>query len=442
MSKVYDVCLIGLGPAGIGFLSSIDTSIMKNTICFEKGSIDSICNCHTSEDRSCLCCDPCCIVSGLGGASSFSCGKISTYPAGSGMLSFFDSEDSMSTFLNSEIDTLNSFLCLKKLDVSKEKQIEMQDYFQKRGISYKYYDVYEFQKELYYSHLTKIISNAIKAKTEVLYNTTVTNISCINSMNDTVYSIFAKDNKKEYSCLAKKVVFATGNICSNNSIIEDLTGEKGEYNYEIGVRVAVPTKKISSYLDTHGDLKLKYKNGRTYCVSQDGYIIAYSINDIMLLEGYIDKSNPTNVTNFAIIFKGKNKQYVDSFKSKYYISFLGVPIKQNYSDYLNNSFSNYDISLVEQYFPVQSGNIKLLFSQKINESLTEFIDLVLIKAMGLNKEDITLYAPELKETYCYNTNMDFQVSQGVYVLGAATGKFRGILQSYCSGILCGRNIRR
>ena len=154
MSKVYDVCLIGLGPAGIGFLSSIDTTVMSNTICFEKGGIDSICNCHTSA--SCFHCEPCSIVSGLGGASSFSCGKISNYPAGSGMISFFDSKDTMSTFMNTEIEALKSILGLEKIDISTSKQMQMKNHFLESGIKYKYYDVYEFRKEAYYSLRTPV----------------------------------------------------------------------------------------------------------------------------------------------------------------------------------------------------------------------------------------------------------------------------------------------
>lgn len=439
MSKVYDVCLIGLGPAGIGFLSSIDATVMSNTICFEKGSVDSICNCHTGEP--CFHCEPCSIVSGLGGASSFSCGKISDYPAGSGMLSFFDSKDSMSTFMKSEIEALKSILRLEKFDISTTKQMQMKTYFLESGIKYKYYDVYEFRKEAYYSHLKRIICNAANKGARIVFNTEVNNISRINSKNGQLYSISIKDKRKESIYMAKKVILATGNVFSNNSTIELLLRNEVGFNYEIGVRVVVLTEKISNYLNTHGDLKLKYKNGRTYCVSRDGYIIAYSINGIMLLEGYTDKTNPTNVTNFAIIFKENNKQDLDSFKSKYYTSFSGIPIKQNYSDYLSNTPSTYTC-LNEPFFSAQNGNINNLFSQRINRSISDFIDSVLINTMGLSKEDITLYAPELKETYCYNINKSFQVSTGIYIIGAATGKFRGILQSYCSGILCGKNIRR
>ena len=43
MSKLYDICLIGLGPAGIGFLSSLDKKILKNSICFVMGGKDTPC---------------------------------------------------------------------------------------------------------------------------------------------------------------------------------------------------------------------------------------------------------------------------------------------------------------------------------------------------------------------------------------------------------------
>ena len=96
----------------------------------------------------------------------------------------------------------------------------------------------------------------------------------------------------------------------------------------------------------------------------------------------------------------------------------------------------------EKYIPVQQGNIKDIFADEINNDIIDFIESVLIKTVGINRDDIIIYAPELKETIKFNINNDFQIDDNLYVVGAATGSFRGILQSMCSGIHCANSLRR
>ena len=78
MSKLYDICLIGLGPAGIGVLSTLGEDVLKNSICFEKGDTNTTCTCYKNSE--CSKCDQCSIVSGVGGASRFSCVKSAISP--------------------------------------------------------------------------------------------------------------------------------------------------------------------------------------------------------------------------------------------------------------------------------------------------------------------------------------------------------------------------
>ena len=97
MSNIYDVCIIGLGPAGIGALSSLGEETLQNSICFEKGLNISSCKMH--ESSACVRCTPCNVVYGMGGASRFSCGKISGFPAGSGLEYFFGSKENLKSLL-------------------------------------------------------------------------------------------------------------------------------------------------------------------------------------------------------------------------------------------------------------------------------------------------------------------------------------------------------
>ena len=439
MSKLYDTCIIGLGPAGIGFISSLDDRSLKNSICFEKGNINSYCSCHTSS--VCSHCEQCDIVSGLGGASRFSCGKISNFPAGSGLIQFWNSQEiELVNFMNSQVDVLTNELGLSKVDVSTENQKKAESLFGVDGLTYKYYDVYEFQKERYSSYLSKIVNKAQTTGLQLNYNTEVFEIKKDNYKGESVYSILTKQKSSISKHYAKTVVLATGNINDSSKLIKKLVNNNCKRSYELGVRITVPTKKISTILDTHGDLKIKYKNGRTYCVSKDGFIVAYSVSGALFLEGYVDNTVSSDLTNLAIIIKCDNQDALDAFKKNYTTLYNGIPIKQRYNDYINNKESDLDFS--EKYIPVQQGNIRNIFSNEMNNKIIDFIEYVLISTVGLSREDIIIYAPELKETNYFDINSNFQIADNMFVIGAATGKFRGILQSMCSGIHCANSLRR
>ena len=47
-------------------------------------------------------------------------------------------------------------------------------------------------------------------------------------------------------------------------------------------------------------------------------------------------------------------------------------------------------------------------------------------------------APELKVLRNLQLAKNFELERNLFAVGAATGKFRGILQSFCSGVRCGQ----
>lgn len=62
--------------------------------------------------------------------------------------------------------------------------------------------------------------------------------------------------------------------------------------------------------------------------------------------------------------------------------------------------------------------------------------------MGISEDSITLVAPELKILRNLQMDKNFEIDSNLFVIGAVTGKFRGILQSFCSGTRCGQLLDR
>ena len=62
--------------------------------------------------------------------------------------------------------------------------------------------------------------------------------------------------------------------------------------------------------------------------------------------------------------------------------------------------------------------------------------------MGISKDVVVVVAPELKILRNLQLDGNFELDKNLFVIGAATGKFRGILQSFCSGVRCGQLLSR
>lgn len=134
MFNVFECGLIGMGPAGLGLAISLrDTKIIKSMVCFDKGSNVDGAECFALSGKECCGSSACSIISGIGGASTLSGGKISNYPAGSGLASFFDSENQLRELFEKEIAFLSDKIQLKEIQIgSKIRKKTMQFYKQKK----------------------------------------------------------------------------------------------------------------------------------------------------------------------------------------------------------------------------------------------------------------------------------------------------------------------
>ena len=148
----------------------------------------------------------------------------------------------------------------------------------------------------------------------------------------------------------------------------------------------------------------------------------------------------TCYTNLAVLIKCNDSSSVCDFINRYRKVFNGLPIKQKFVDYVNEQIS--DGAINTTLASAVCGDINGLFSTDINNAIKKFIKDVLVKAMGISEDSITLVAPELKILKNLQIGKNFEIDSNLFVIGAVTGKFRGILQSFCSGIRCGQLIDR
>ena len=436
MSDVFKCGLVGMGPAGIGLAMSLrDTPIIKNMICFERGNYAVDVNCPALSEKGCRCSNSCGVISGVGGASTLSSGKISNFPAGSGLVDFFDSEKQLRELLDKVISFLSGRIQLKKFEIDTETKINAKAFYVQRNIDYKYYDVYEFDAKNYRSFIQETVQELRAEGLQLFDNSEVIDINRDPRTSCFCINVRTPDGEKQF--FVQKLVLAIGALDIRDNLIEKIVGLVSNC-FEIGVRIEAPTSAFGNILSTHGDLKLKYGAGRTYCVTANGKIIAYQTDGLHFLEGCMDSS--TCYTNLAVLIKCNDSSSVCDFINRYRKVFNGLPIKQKFVDYVNEQIS--DGAINTTLASAVCGDINGLFSTDINNAIKKFIKDVLVKAMGISEDSITLVAPELKILKNLQIGKNFEIDSNLFVIGAVTGKFRGILQSFCSGIRCGQLIDR
>jgi hypothetical protein len=433
MPNIFDVGIIGMGPAGIGLAMSLrGTSKIKNTVCFERGSYTADINCPALSQKECCCSNVCSVISGVGGASTLSSGKISNFPAGSGLVEFFDSEKQLRELLDKLVPFLANKIALKKVEIDTKTKKDAKSFYEQRNIEYKYYDVYEFDGKSYRKFIQETVQELKDEGLQLFDNTEVLDIN--RDPHSLHFCVNVRTPNSEKQFFVRKLVLATGALDIQDRLAEKMVGA-GTNCFEIGVRIEAPSDAFGHVLSTHGDLKLKLGTGRTYCVTVNGKIIAYQTGGVRFLEGCIEPSSSTIYTNLAVLIKCDDSAIYD-FINRYRKDFNGIPIKQKLADYINGRVSSEEI--ITTLDLAVCGDINDLFPTNINSNIKEFIKDVLIDSMGISEDAITLVAPELKILRNLQIDKNFELGSNFFVIGAVTGKFRGILQSFCSGVRCGQ----
>ncbi len=438
MLEIFEFGIIGMGPAGIGMAMSLCSTYnnIKNTICFERGSYPKGTSCSAFLQNECCHSNVCTVISGIGGASTLSSGKISNFPAGSGLIEFFDSEQQLKELLDDIILFLSKKIALKKAEIDSKVKEDAQEFYEQRHIKYKYYDVYEFDGENYRNFIQETVQELRDSGLQILDNSEVVDI---NRDPSTLYfRVKVMTPSGERAFLIRNLILATGALDIQDRLIEKMIRSVSNH-YEIGVRIEAPASAFGSTLSTHGDLKLKLGSGRTYCVTANGKIISYQTGGALFLEGSMDPFEATDYTNLAILIKYNDMNICDFIK-QYYEKFRGLPVKQRFVDYINGRISSDTINTT--LTSAVCGDINTLLPPFINDTLKEFIDNVILGAMGISKDVVVVVAPELKILRNLQLDGNFELDKNLFVIGAATGKFRGILQSFCSGVRCGQLLSR
>jgi uncharacterized protein len=446
-SMKYKVCIVGLGPAGLAAaLTLSESKLSQDVICLEQGDIAANRSCSILQNDNCEKEPLCRMITGIGGSSLLSGGKISAFPAGSRLVTILGGPEAAKKRLEDAIRVIGKYVPLQPPETTDGENNQAIESFRNLGFNYKYFDVYRFDQEELRRAYDEICRQLESAGISVLVNTLLINAE----RQENAFKLTFRTGGRESVIVSECLILAVGR--SGQGIIKRLNSELKlggkDGQLEVGVRLEFPTALLPDVTRYHDDLKLHFNEARTFCVCREGKVAPYILDGVFFSEGYSSPRSRSGFTNLGIMKRlepsNTNELLLTQIKQKSLQQRDGKLICQMLPEYLSaDGHKNGPSVHVERDGSYWTwGNINDCFppgiSATIKEAVYYFVERLLPRS---GWREVKVYAPEADYggTF-FPVDPNFSISPGQYIIGDCTGQFRGIAQAFCSGITCAEGV--
>jgi uncharacterized FAD-dependent dehydrogenase len=440
------ICVVGMGPAGIGAvltLSKLGKSI--ELVCLDAGNIAHNRQCSAANGEACDKEEFCQIICGFGGCSLLTGGKVSIFPAGRSFSSILGSEDKAKNEMRKAFHLLSQYLSFKKAN-STTKDVENEGrLFENMGFEYRYYDTYLYDggdlNRAYESMLSQLKSSGVS----LFMGSELIKVK----RKKTGFELTVREKNKEFNLPADYLVLGIGR--RGRPMLRELNtklGFNGEENFlDVGVRLQFPTALFTDKVKFHTDLKLIFGAARTFCVCKDGKVVQYFSDSTTFSEGSCDLDEKSGFTNLGITVRlppsKDNRKVLDDVRGRMSYLSNGKILYQPLPEYLGrvNKKGGSPLPEISSRFWVK-GNVNSCFPSSTSKAIKEAVGYFVSHMFPRNRwKEINVFAPEVDYGGLrFPVKSDFSISPRLYLIGDCTGRFRGILQAFSSGIICAENI--
>jgi uncharacterized FAD-dependent dehydrogenase len=440
------ICIVGLGPAGIAAaLTFANSTCAKEVLCIDAGSCPSERYCAALENQSCRKEKFCKVISGFGGCSLISGGKVSGYPAGNSLSSILGSDELARVALGKALGVFGQYLQLEKPNVVGENIEKAKKMFSEKGFDFRYYDAFLYNQAELGKAYERIIIQLRSSGLSISMDSELTGVKRKKSG----YELTVKQADSTLNIDAEYLILGMGRL--GRRLMRKINADldlHGEENFiDVGVRLEFPTDIFPDVWRYHNDLKLVFGNARTFCVCREGRIAQYFIEGLCCTEGFCSNDGKTGLTNLGIIVRFNRPTIGNSLFSEIKEQMLQVSseriVRQDLLDYLNLAEKQNVSKLTRNsQLPWVNGDVNACFpgsvSDEIKKAVAYFVNRMFPKE---NWNMISVFAPEIDYGGLqFPVKPNFSVIPKLHLIGDGTGRFRGILQSFSSGIVCAENI--
>ena len=462
MNNLYDVIIVGAGPAGIfTAFELIKSKPELKILMLEKGNgiYKRKCPKHTNGGI-CVHCKPCNITTGWAGAGAFSDGKLSLSHEVGGTISDYIGVETANEMIAYTDEIYLEFGGDPKVHGA-EISPAMRE-IQKKSIEANLRLVHcpvrhlgtEKTQSLYKSLFDFISSKGV----EILFRKPVTDFVFEDAAITGVVV-----NDAQYS--AKKVVVIVGRegsdwllkMCETHNIATEVGV------VDIGVRVECRNEIMQEINENFYEAKLVHYTKtfddkvRTFCSNPGGFVSSeYYDNNLAVVNGHSYKDLKSNNTNFALLVSQK---FTEPFNApieygKHVADMANMLTQhkilvQRFGDLIRGRrttperlFRNNIIPTLKDAVP---GDLSLVLPYRIMTDIIEMIEALDKVSPGLASDETLLYGVEVKfYSNKIKVNKAFQADniRNLYVGGDGAGITRGLMQASVNGVLIARDILR
>ena len=449
--KAYDVVIVGGGPAGLFAAYYLGKHSRHRVLLIEKGRTAPKRLCPIKNDRACVQCKPCNILSGIGGAGLFSDGKLNYIPKlGKTDLTQFMPHPEAKALIDETESIFNRFGMdgpVYPTDMARARNIRKAA--KRHGIDLLLIKQKHLGSDTLPGHIARMADD-------------------IRSRGVTIHtSETVRDVRVEAGCVTgvetDRAVYSTGAvILAPGRVGADWMGKIAEKHgigithrgIEVGVRIEVHNDIMQDLCETIYDPAFfiqtrKYDDQtRTFCTNFGGFVTLENYSHFVCVNGHAYRHRKSENTNFAFLSKvvltepvTDNQAYGEAIGNLATLIGGGRPILQRFGDLKRGRRSTWNRVRKGYIEPtltnVVCGDIAMALPERIVTNLTEGLETLNRVIPGVANGETLLYAPEIK-FFATQVETSPQLEtriKGMYVAGDGPGVAGNIVSAAATGLI-------
>ena len=458
---MFDVIIVGAGPAGLfSAYELISNNKDLKLLLIDQGKFadDRVCSMNKYGTK-CLNCNPCQILSGYGGAGTFSDGKLNYVPklGKSDLYKYMTSDEADKLLIDTE-SIFNKFgMDSNTYPTNMESALKIKKEVAKTGAKLLIIKQKHLGSDKLPGYITSF-TNYLKNEGITLLDSTEV-VDIINNKDE--ITVKCKKNKKSFEYTSKYVIVAPGR--TGAKWIQELA-DKYKIPYlsqsiEIGVRVEVRRELLEDLCSVIYDPSIFIKTKtygdeiRTFCTNPGGYVTKENYYGYICVNGHALKNIKSNNSNFAFISKvnltepvTNTREYGESIARIANVLGDSKPIIQTLGDL--KKFRRTRSSRLEKQFLTPTlkdcvpGDLALVMPHRIITNIIDGLEALDKIIPGVNNDETLLYGPEIKFfSNEIETDNHFKANNmNMYFIGDGSGKAGNIVIAAATGLVASRDI--
>lgn len=456
---MYDVVIVGAGPAGLfTAYELIENNSKLKVLLMDKGRLAENRTCPMKITGKCVNCNPCGILSGYGGAGTFSDGKLNFIPKlGKSDLFKYKSISEANKIIDDTEKIFNKFnMDSDVYPTNMDEALKISEKIAREGANL----LIIKQKHLGSDKLPQYITdftNYLKNKgVTILDNTDVYDI-----LENDNYIVKYKEGREDKTIESKYVVVAPGR--TGAKWVQELADKYNipyvSQSIEIGVRVEVRKEILKDLCSIIYDPTIFIKTDtyndqiRTFCTNPEGLVTKENYYGYICVNGHALKNTKSNNSNFAFISKvnlthpvTNTREYGESIARIANTLGDGKPIVQSLKDLKmgrRSTIERINKGFIEPTLKdVVAGDLALVLPHRIIKNILEGLETLDKIIPGVNNGETLLYGPEIKffsNEITTDNNMKLK-DHNIYFIGDGAGKAGNIVVAAATGLIAARDI--